>query len=186
MVQLLSLESFDNCAADDPTTSPDYHHGYEDGFAVGVETANAEAEALSAQFVQSLNAIDFTYAEARSQLLASLEPLLLQIATKILPHCVESGFVGQLADILQQAAAQDAASAVTLHIHPSQQTALKSAAQNTAAEVTIVTDPTLSEHAAWIKHGNEETLLNVDGLLDAIGETLRATQHPQDRTTANG
>lgn len=186
MAQVLSLESFDNGAADDPTTSKDYHQGYEGGFAIGVETANAEAEALSAQFVQSLNAIDFTYAEARNQLLASLEPLLLNVAAKILPHCVENGFVGQLADILQQAAAQDATSAVTLHIHPSQKAAVESAAQNTAAQVIIATDPTLNKHAAWIKHGRQETLLDIDGLLDAIGETLRAIQRPPDRTKTHG
>jgi flagellar biosynthesis/type III secretory pathway protein FliH len=186
MAQSLSLECFETGFAEDASASETFKRGYEDGLAAGAAHAAAERATLNEAFIQNLSQVDFTYAEARGQLLASLEPLLSTIISKVLPHCVTTGFANQLSEILQQAAAQDSAESITLHIHPSQRQAVENNLKNTSVQVSIHEDPSLNEHAAWIKHNREETHLDLDSLLAAIGEVLGAIHHPENRTETNG
>lgn len=186
MGQALSLESFDDEQVEDITATEAFQQGYQEGLQAGIAQTAADAAALDAAFVQSLENIDFTYTEARSQLLGSLGPLLTTIVEKVLPHCVAEGFAGQLADMLLQAAAQDANAAITLHIHPSQRSAIEAATKDAAVQISLHDDPQLDPHAAWIRQKRSETLLDVDSLLAAISETLGAIHHIENRTENYG
>jgi len=187
MGQALSLESFEVEIPEDTSLSTEaFQQGYEEGLQSGIAQATADAAALQADFVQNLGNIDFTYTEARSQLLASLAPLLTTIVEKILPHCVAEGFAGQVADRLLQAAAQDASAAISLHIHPSQRSTVEAAIQNADMQVILHDDPQLDMHAAWVRQKRSETLLDVDSLLAAISETLGAIHHTENRTENHG
>lgn len=186
MAQALSLESFEEALVEDVTESDDFQQGYQEGLQAGIAQSAADAAALSAELVQNIGNIDFTYTEARSQLLGSLAPLLTTIVEKVLPHCVAEGFAGQLADLLLQAAGEDANAAMTLHIHPSQRTAVETASQDMAGQVTIQDDPQLDMHAAWIKQERSETLLDVDNLLVTISAALGAIHHTEDRNEDHG
>lgn len=182
----LSLESFENAIADDGAPNADYNQGYEEGLAAGFNTAKAESETLTAALVQAVSDIDFTYAEARGQVLAALSPLFATIAERILPHCVSTGFATELADMLAEAAAADTAARTVLHVHPAQLAAVEAAITTLPSAVTVVADPALDEHAAWIENGHSETLLDVDALLKRITEVLGAI-HPTDkRMNAHG
>ena len=186
MGQALSLESFDDEQIEDITATKTFQQGYQEGLQAGIAQTTADAAALEAEFVQSLGNIDFTYTEARSQLLGSLAPLLTTIVEKVLPHCVAEGFAGQLADMLLQAAAQDAKAGITLHIHPSQREAVESATSDAAVNLSLHEDPQLEPHAAWIRQRRSETLLDADGLLAAISEALGAIHHVENRTENHG
>lgn len=186
MGQALSLESFEEEHVEDVTETDGYQLGYQEGLQAGLAQAAADAAALNAELVQSIGNIDFTYTEARSQLLGSLTPLLTTIVEKVLPHCVAEGFAGQLADLLLQAANEDANAAMTLHVHPSQRIAVEAATKDIGDQVIVQDDPQLDVHAAWIKQERSETLLNVDSLLTTISETLSAIHHTEDRTEDHG
>lgn len=186
MPQLLSLESFDSQRVDDSAPTASYQDGYDEGYAAGLQAANAQAAALSEDCLHALNTIDFTYAEARRQTLDALTPFLHALAHKVLPHCVENGFADQIAQILVDAAEQQASEAVTLHVHPSQNAAIAQVAEKTAANVIIHADPDLGQHSAWIKHAGTEAHLDMDALLAAIAETLRAINYLEKREDAHG
>ncbi len=186
MAHVLSLESFEDALTESSGPSADFDQGYQEGLAAGVATVQAETEALSAAFVQTMSDIDFTYAEARGQILASLSPLLTLITEKVLPHCVAAGFTGQLSALLMDAAAADTAANIELHVHPAQQAAVEAAMQALPTKVTVIGDATVSEHAAWIAQGRSETRLDADRLLARIDEILRAIQHIEDRTDTYG
>lgn len=186
MTQLLSLESFDGAAIDDPSQNESYQDGYDQGYAAGFQAAREEAAGLSEDIVQAINTIDFTYAEAQSQILGALSPLLHAVVSKVLPHCVEAGFGDQIAQLLIQAAEQEVGAAITLHVHPNQHAAVAKAAQNAPAKVIIQTDPNLSEHAAWIRRADTEALVDMDQLLTAISEILGAIDHLENRTDTHG
>ena len=186
MSQALSLESFDEDVLEDTPSEEAFQQGFQEGLQAGIAQATAETAALSAELVHNIGNIDFTYAEARGELLGSLAPLLTTIVEKILPHCVAEGFAGQLTYLLLEAAKQDGAAAINLHIHPSQRAAVSTALTDSSAQVTLHDDPTLPPHAAWIGQGRKETLLDVDGLLMTISETLGAIHHQVDRTEHHG
>lgn len=186
MGQALSLESFDEDVVEDAPSEEAFQQGYQQGLEAGTAQAAAETAALNAELVQNIGNIDFTYAEARGELLGALTPLLTTVVEKILPHCVAEGFAGQLTNLLLEAAKQDGAAAINLHIHPSQRAGVSAALTDSPAQVTLHDDPGLTPHAAWIGHGRKETLLDVDGLLMTISETLGAIHHQIDRTKNHG
>lgn len=186
MTHTLSLESFEDGLTDVAGPSKAFEQGYQEGLNAATATAAADQAIIDEKLVEALNGINFTYAEARGQLLGALAPLLSVIVKKILPHCVEIGFAEQLADILAQAAACDTATPMTLHIHPSQRHAVENATAKINAQLLIHEDPNLSKHAAWIRQDRDETLLDADNLLASISEALSAIQHPENRTKTHG
>ncbi|MDX8352886.1 hypothetical protein [Cognatiyoonia sp. IB215182] len=181
MTQLLALESFDDIEVADAVESGSFQDGYDEGHAAGLETARAEQAALTEECVQVLNAIDFTYVEARRQMLDALQPFLQDLAEKVLPHCVANGFASQIAALISDAVEQSAGAALTLHVHPAQRSAIAKAAETTAANIMVVSDPNLSPHAAWVENAGSEAFLDMDGLLASIAEILSAINITDDR-----
>lgn len=182
----LSLESFEADEADDNNAAVAFNDGYQQGFDAGQAAAAADHMALAAALVQSISDIDFTYAEARAQVMQSLDPLFEALTTAVLPHCISSGYAKQVADILTSAAAADTEGPFRLHVHPDQVPAVDAATADLAGKIKIVPDAALSAHAAWIQHGAGETHLDLDRLLTQITEALGAVANPEYRTATHG
>lgn len=182
----LSLESFEAALADDDSQSSGFNEGYQQGFDAGCAAAAADQAALSAALVQSINDINFTYAEARAQVLQSLGPLFETLIAQVLPHCVENGFADQLVGALAQGAAIDTNGAICIHVHPDQQDAVEAATADLPTEIDVLADPALGLHAAWIKRDATETKLDLDRMLVQITEVLCAIANPENRITSHG
>ncbi len=186
MSGILSLESFEDVITQDDTVSEDYNRGYEEGLAAGTAAAQAEVGALQQQFVQSICDMDFTYAEARGQLLLSLEPLFSALVTQVLPHCIENGFAGHLRKVLQQAAEDDASAPISLFVHPDNYDAVLALKGALPAAISVQPDPSLDIHAAWIEKIQHGTLLDTAALLAEITTALSLMTNPETRIESHG
>ena len=182
----LSLESFEAEAAQDDTATATFNEGYQQGFDASQAAAAADSTALAAALVQAISDIDFTYAEARAQVMQSLNPLFDALTTAVLPHCVSSGFTSQIASMLMTAAGADTEAPFRLHVHPDQVAAVEAATDNLPNNINILPDATLSLHAIWIERGARETHLDLDRLLAQITEALGAVAKPEHRTATHG
>ena len=181
----LTLESFEDALTDESGPTTAFNDGYQQGFDAGRAAAEMDSATLGSALVQAISDIDFTYTEARAQLLKSLGPLFETLTEAVLPHCIETGFAGQLAEELARAAAADTNSPIRIHIHPDQLVAVQMATEQ-HLEVEIHADPALGPHAARIEHGNTETQLELDRLLGRINEALGAIATPENRKTNYG
>ncbi len=186
MSQILSLESFEVALGNDDVASADYNQGYQDGLAAGAAAAQAEAAVLDEAFVHALSDIDFTYAEARRQILQSLGPLFATLVDHVLPHCIETGFASQISDVLQKAATADATAPITLHVHPDTYDAVAARLADMNVQLNLKTDPSLSPHATWVQHGDGETLLDADKLLVEISDLFGIVLNEDDRIKPHG
>lgn len=182
----LALEAFDAAPPDETARNTAFQEGYEEGLRAGRIAAEAESGALHASLVQAINDIDFSYAEARAQLLISLQPLFATIVEKLLPHCVDAGFPSLVVDELNAFADSGIGGPMQIHVHPDQLEAVGQATEGLKTEVSVKPDPTLDLHAAWIQCGNAEAKLDLDRLLAQITQALEPIMHSQDRTNANG
>lgn len=180
----LALESFEDALTDESGPTTAFNDGYQQGFDAGRAAAEMGSATLASALVQAISDIDFTYTEARTQLLKSLAPLFETLTATVLPHCIETGFAGHLAEELARAAAADTNNPVRVYIHPDQQIAVQMATEH--LEIEIHADPALGPHTAWIQRGNTETQLELDRLLDQINAALGAIATPENRTTKNG
>jgi len=186
MPRLLTLESFEDALADQQGPTADYTTGYAEGFAAGEASVRADVANLNEQFVQSVQDITFTFAEARAQILNGLAPMLQTVIAQVLPHCVETGFAGQLAELLTTAAEQDATRPLAIHLHPDSFESVAGLSDVLPKELSIQIDPALSPHAAWIAQADGEMRLDADQLLATISETLSVLNTPEDRNAFHG
>lgn len=177
------LESFESQVVDSAAPAPEFERGYEEGFAAAQAAASADATQLNDKLVQSIADINFTYAEARSQVLRSLGPLFDMIARRALPHCVANGFAEQLAQHLVEIAGTDVGS-MSLHVHPDQVERVKATMGETA--IKVAGDPNLTPFAAWVGQSDRETLIDMDGLLAGISEALSAISSYQKDNAQDG
>lgn len=72
-------------------------HAYEAGYKAGWEDASSAHAAgqaeLRAEVARNLQAMSFTYHEARGQILRAIEPLLTDIAASLLPEVARIAFL---------------------------------------------------------------------------------------------
>lgn len=186
MANVLSLESFETALTADDGPSSEYSLGYEDGLNAGLAAARTEIDALNEQFTQSITEIDFTYAEARGRVLQSLAPLFRALTEQVLPHCVENGFAGQLAEKLFSLANNEAGKPLTLFVHPDFEIAASNLITALPAQAIVQADPELGRHAAWIGPIGNEIKLDVDSLLAEITSNLTAINNIEQEAETNG
>ncbi|MBE0413797.1 hypothetical protein [Yoonia sp.] len=182
----LSLESFEAAAPQDPSRDIAFQAGYDEGFDAGLAEAKAQNTALAASLVQVISDVSFGYAEARAQILEALTPFFGTLTSAVLPHCVETGFAGVLAQELVKIAADDISGPIRLCVHPDQQAAVEVVTSTLPTDITVIADSTLDHHAAWISCANSESQLNLDRLLAQITDALTAINPHENRTNANG
>ncbi len=186
MGQTVELESFDSAPSAPAGPSGDYQRGYEDGQEDATHAAQSGEAALQADLVQAVSDLEFTYEEARSEVMRALGPFLETLISTILPHCVSNGFVSQIMSILRDAAAVDLVDAPTIMVHPSQQQAVAQALESWPANLSVGVDDSLNPYAAWLRLAPEETLLDLDHLMAEISTLIGAATIPNERQESHG
>ena len=186
MVQLLSLESFEDCPKSNKPPSADYETGYEEGFAAATAISSANTKALEQTLVQAIVDIDFSFAEARAELLGALSPLLTKVVNRLLPEITAASFGPVIVETLLSAAAADTDKSAQVHVHPSQHESIKKLMAAEKQNVVVIEDPNLTEHSAWIGLAQDETFLDADSLLAEIRAALNAVSLSENRVQKHG
>jgi flagellar biosynthesis/type III secretory pathway protein FliH len=186
MIHALALESFDHIEALAPEEDGAYQDGYDQGLADAQKSHETDQARLTTELVQSISDLEFKYIEARSEITASLAPMLSAFTAKILPLCVAHGFTMQITDVLHEVAAHSLDSPLEIAVHPSQIEAVTWAVGQGGPETTISADAQLTPHGAWITHGRVEQHIDMDAVAQKIEMILSAIGQPDERNENNG
>lgn len=192
MTRPLQLESFDDALDDDARRDISAAEleearllAYENGFAAGWEDAiNAQEQEIArlrADLGQSLRDMALTYAEARTHVLRSLEPLLTEMVAKVLPHMAEEALGHVVLDALGPEAEKLANAPVRLRAHPDNRRAIEEIAIAQAAfPVTFEAEPSFSRGQVRLISGLAETSIDLDGVIAQIGAAVTSFFHPDN------
>lgn len=188
MTHVCLLESFDSPAAAVEATGPslEWVAGHVVGFAEGRAAAAAEQGRFSAEIVQSLADLSFSYAEARGHLLLSLRPLFTVLMDRFLPGLVREGLAAHLAYLLRQAAVQDLQVPIDLCVHPDHIAGLRDIIGQAGMPLNLRGDRTLSHGQAQLSSVEGETMLDLDELLSATREALAAIFFTDEKEVHHG
>ena len=151
---------------------------YEQGFTAGWDDAVA-AQAdnqtlLGAEIAKNLQELSFTYQEARSHVLRAIEPLLAQMAERVLPDMARAVLAPMIVETLRPMATALADTPVTLVISPAARPAVEALIERTGAlPVTIETETTLGEGQAQLRFGQSETRIDLDRAVTDIAAAVR-------------
>lgn len=151
---------------------------FESGYSAGWEDAAAaqadDQTRVSADLARSLQSLSFTYHEARSHVLKSVEPLLRQVVGQLLPAIAREALGAKVIEVLVPLAEELAGAPITLVLNPAARGAIEDQLARTSGLPLILQDePTLGEGQVYLKLGDVEREVNLDRAVTEISAAVR-------------
>lgn len=152
-----------------------FEQGYSAGWEDAIAAQDREILKLRADLGRNLQQMAFTYHEARVHILRTLQPLLQQIVTKVLPVIAQGSLGPILLEQLEPLAAALAEAPVTVAVNPaSRRTVEALLSERLSLPLVYAEDKTLSEGQAELRMGETEARIDIDGVIAAIAGAMAA------------
>ncbi len=151
---------------------------YDSGYAAGWEDATAaqagDQSRIRAELARNLQALSFTYQEARSHVLRAIEPLLTETVGKLLPEIARASLGGIVLDALMPMAETLADAPVVMVLNPASRPAVETLiSEATGLPIVIEAEATLGEGQVYLRLGGSETCVDLDRATVEIMTALR-------------
>lgn len=151
---------------------------YDSGYAAGWEDATAaqsgDQSRIRAELARNLQALSFTYQEARSHVLRAIEPLLTETVGKLLPEIARASLGGIVLDALMPMAETLADAPVVMVLNPASRPAVETLiSEATGLPIVIEDEATLGEGQVYLRLGGSETCVDLDRATVEIMTALR-------------
>lgn len=151
-----------------------YENGYAAGWEDAMSAASDEQGKLSAELANNLQHLAFTHEEARSHLLKSIRPTLVEITTRLLPELAREALAPSILDALLPIIDEAADQPVLLSLNPAARPSIERLISFAAGvPVAIEEEATLGEGQVYLKVGGVEHRVDLD---QAVQQIIRAVQ----------
>ena len=163
-----------------------YEQGYTAGWDDAVAAQDGEVARLRADLGQNLQDMSFTYHEAHSHVLRTLEPLLNDMVAKVLPAIARDTLAPMVLEHLRPIAKDLADQPVSLVANPANRDLLERLVVDEAPfPLTIQEEASLGDGQVYLRFGTEETRIDLDGVIEAISSAVsgffRIEKHEERR-----
>ncbi|MEF3048934.1 FliH/SctL family protein [Pseudotabrizicola sp. L79] len=140
---------------------------YETGYAAGWEDAMAadaeEARKISAELANNLQHLAFTYQEARAHLLRSVQPVLIELATRLLPEVAREAIAPVVLDAVMPLLEDASDQPIDIVLNPVARPAIERLLTQAAGlPLQFQEEPTLGEGQVYIRMRQEEFRVDLD------------------------
>ncbi|WP_372837534.1 flagellar biosynthesis protein [Phaeovulum sp.] len=186
MVQLFRLEAFDtensggeavrmNLADLEEAKLAAFEKGYSAGWEDAVAAQEGEAAKLRADLGRNLQALAFSYHEARSHVLRALRPLLHDMVAKVLPRLARES-VGMVAlEKLMPMAEKLAETPLTVVVSPESRETVEAVLRPRAGfPLQFAEEPSLSDAQVYLRFDDAETRIDLDHVTAAMSAAVTA------------
>lgn len=152
-----------------------FEKGYKAGWDDAVAAQATEAARQKADMARALQDLAFTYHEAHGHVLRAMEPLLQDMVTKVLPLVARKA-LGQVAlEALRPLAEEMAGAPVTVMVNPANRAVVEALLTEAGSlPLRCVEEPSLGDGQVYLRMGDSETRVDLDGVIAAIGTALTA------------
>lgn len=159
-----------------------FEKGYSAGWEDAVNAKDQEATRISATLASSLEDLNFTYHEAQTQLIESLDPMFKVLTSAVLPDAMAATFGHHIVDQLTEMARSQTDQAMRIVVAPGESGAVRAlVAENVSVPVKVQEDENLSAGQAYLRVGDAEREINSSALLESIHDSIDAfTYHVRE------
>ena len=198
-MSMFKLEEFNTCiVSDDPklalNTSLEEHRleAFEQGYKAGWDDAAAaqsdDQARIAADFARNLQELSFTYHQARGQILGSLEPLLKEMVSKILPKLANDSLPQTIIDEVLSIAKTQTDAGVEIVISPSNRPALEQLIEETqdTFQITIIEEPSMADGLAYLRFAETEKQIDLSNVLTNLAHSVDGYFAQQEKVVVNG
>jgi flagellar biosynthesis/type III secretory pathway protein FliH len=151
---------------------------YEQGFTAGWDDATAAASddqsRMRTELGRNLQALSFTFHEARTHVLRALAPLLEEMAGRLLPELARASLAPLVLETLMPLAETLAETPVAIVLNPAARPAVEALLHEaTGLPFTLREEPTLGEGQVYLRLGDSETRIDLDRATAEITAAVR-------------
>lgn len=197
-MSILKLEEFNTqIVSDDPklatSTSLEEHRleAFEQGYKAGWDDAAAaqsdDQTRIKADFAKNLQELSFTYHQARGQILSSIEPLLKEMVSKVLPKLAYENLSQTIIDEVLSVAKTQTEAGIQVVISPSNRPALEQLVElQDGLNITIIEEPSMADGLAYLRFADTEKHIDLDSVLTRYSQSVEGYFEQQEKVVANG
>ena len=150
-----------------------FEAGYRAGWDDAVAAETAQAAEVQAEIARNLQALSFTYHEARSHVLRALAPLIADLAGRLLPEIAQAALPPLVAEALAPYAEVAADAPMEVVLHPSVRARVEElVGPGSGLPLTYREDAALAPGQIWLAMGEAETRIDIDAALATIRAAL--------------
>lgn len=151
-----------------------YDQGYSAGWEDAVAAQSDEQGRMRADLARHLQALGFSYQEARMHVLKAIEPLLIEMVTRLLPDLARETLAPVVLEALMPMAEAMADTPVTLVMNPAARPAIEMLlVRATGLPLILQEEPTLGEGQVYLRLGSAETEVDLDRAIADITAAVR-------------
>jgi flagellar assembly protein FliH len=152
-----------------------FEEGYKAGWDDATKAAEAENQRLNAELARNLQNLGFTYHEARSHMVRTVEPVLRLLVEKILPRAVTATVGERILQEIQPFIEESLDAPVEIFASPSESATVEDRVSRLATFPVVVTPETsLAEGQVHLRLGKSEKQLDGSASLARIAEAIEA------------
>lgn len=164
---------------------------YDSGYSAGWEDAAAaqseDQTRMRADLARNLQALGFTYQEARMHVLKAIEPLLLEIVDRLLPELARETLAPLVLETLLPMAEGLADAPITLVLNPAARPAVEALLERaTGLPLTVLEEPTLGEGQVYLRLGATESHVDLDRATAEIAAAVRGFFEKPEKEKSDG
>ncbi|WP_208348153.1 ABC transporter ATP-binding protein [Pseudaestuariivita rosea] len=140
-----------------------FENGYKAGWADAEKSADDARTRITAEFAQNLQDLSFTYHEARSHILKTLEPVFREMTAAVLPKIAQDSLLPMIVDQIMKAANGTVDAPMHIAVAEENLPQLESMIPETQPfPLTVFADASLSVGQAFIQHGSTAQHIDMD------------------------
>ncbi|MEX0283446.1 MAG: hypothetical protein AB3N23_02435 [Paracoccaceae bacterium] len=164
-----------------------YERGYTAGWEDSLQLQLKERSDLSKTLKHNLEDLEFTFAEARQQVLASMAPILEQVVSQVLPEIIDQTSAARIVSELQGLVAAQSDLPIQVSVPPDRTERVRPIVEHALGpEVAVFEDPTLTEDQVALRVGRSETVLDPSAALEEIRAVLSGLTFETEREVQHG
>lgn len=151
-----------------------YEQGYQAGWDDAAAARSADQAGIAADLARNLQALSFTYQEARAHILSGLEPLMTEMVERLLPETARETLAPLVLEQVMPMAEETTDQPVTLVLNPAVRAAVEALIeQATGLPMTIEEEPTMPEGQVYIRLGGVEAKVDLTRVTADIAAAVR-------------
>lgn len=164
---------------------------YDAGYAAGWEDAAAAAtldqERITSELANNLQRLAFSFQEARSHVLKSVQPVITHLATHLLPQLAQEVLAPVVLDTVMPLIDELADTPIKVVLNPSARAAVERLlAQAAGLPLLIEEEPTLGEGQVYLRLGDAEHRIDLDQAVRDITAAVHDFFDYSEKDTRDG
>lgn len=164
-----------------------FENAYKAGWDDCHRAAQSSAAALSEDFAQNLRELGFTYQEAYSAVLRSLEPLVTELVAATLPEIACHGLGQHLLAEVQKIAHSHAGCTLSITCHPSKQSMLHAALpEGQNLHIALRTDAQFDPGQISLRFAGLEREIDIAGFTTQASQLIHSYFEDLKKEPVNG